>query len=118
MKNFTIIFLIVISGKLFSQNYNITGISAGGVILKTKKESNAVFQDSLFSITYEGVNVKYKVTKKVSDTYFMATDGIKDFIFKIRFMDKTIRGPGFKYDSIINVESGQTSYAYFTLKLP
>lgn len=118
MKRIILILLVVVSGKLLAQNYNITGIMAGGAIVKTKKESKAILQDSLFNVTYEGSNVKYKVTKKVSETYFMTTDGIKDFIFKITFMDKVTRGPGFKYDTVLNVESGQVTYVYYALKQP
>ena len=80
------------------------------------KDGSAILKDSLWSLNIGGKTQEWKVTKKVSNTYFVATDGIKDYIYKITVLDKISRGVGYKYNGIINVESGNLAFAYFFLK--
>jgi len=118
MKKLILLFVITFTGNLISQNYTIKGSFAAGKFSVIKNSSKVFIQDSAIQVTLHDEVNKYKITKKIDDKYLLATDGKRDFKFKITLMNKVINSGDFKFDSMIYVELKEGNYTYYTILQP
>jgi hypothetical protein len=112
MKKIILLLFILLPVFGFSQRvYDIGGsilttgnsLSGSGIL---KVNGTITVTDSTFHSEFKNSHYTFEITKKVDDSYFRATDGLKDYIIKI-----TEQKIG-KYSGTIRVEGDNMIVVY------
>ena len=112
MKKILFVFFTIIPILVFSQKvYDIGGamISAGNSLSGSgivKANGTVTITDSTFHSEMKNSHYTFNIIKKIDDSYFKATDGLKDYIIKI-----TEQKIG-KYSGMIRIETDKMVVVY------